>query len=89
MSLRHLETLVAIADCGSFRVAAARLGVTQSAVSMQMKALEAELRAEIFERDRRPPTLSPLGEALVDRARELVNGYEELRLIAGRAHGNV
>jgi len=87
MSLRHLETLVAIADCGSFRVAAARLRVTQSAVSMQMKALETELGAEIFERDRRPPALSPLGETLVEQARELVNGYEALRLVAAQGHG--
>jgi len=89
MSLRHLETLVAIADSGSFRVAATRLGVTQSAVSMQMKALETELGAEVFERDRRPPILSPLGESLVERARDLVNGYEELRLIAAQGHGKV
>lgn len=44
ISLRLLQTLVVIADAGSFNAAADRLWITQSAVSMQMKALEEDLK---------------------------------------------
>lgn len=82
MSLRHLTTLVAIAETGSFHAAASRLGITQSAVSMQMKALEDQLRATLFDRTRRPPTLNALGRSLLERARDLLLRYEALRQTA-------
>jgi len=80
MSLRQLETLVAIADAGSFHAAADRLGITQSAVSMQMKALEADLRISLFDRARRPPSLRETTAPLVDRARRILRLYQEFRL---------
>lgn len=79
MSLRHLTTLVTIAEVGSFHAAAERLGITQSAVSMQMKALEDSLRVTLFDRTRRPPTLNALGRSLLERARDLLLRYEALR----------
>lgn len=72
MNLRHIETFVAIADAGSFQAAAERLFLTQSAVSMQIKALEDQLQAELFDRSSRPPVLSALGRSLLERAREIV-----------------
>lgn len=80
MSLRQLETLVAIADAGSFHAAADRLGITQSAVSMQMKALEADLRISLFDRSRRPPSLRETTAPLVDRARGVLRLYQDFRL---------
>ena len=82
MSLRQLQALVAVADRGSFQAAADALGVTQSAVSMQIKALEDDLRAPLFDRSRRPPVITPLGRAVLERAREVVALYESLRLSA-------
>ena len=82
MSLRQLQALVAVADRGSFQAAADALGVTQSAVSMQIKALEDDLRAPLFDRSRRPPVITPLGRAVLERAREVVTLYESLRLSA-------
>ncbi len=79
MTLRHLTTLVAIAETGSFHAAAARLGITQSAVSMQMKALEDNLRVTLFDRSRRPPVLNALGRSLLERARDLLLRYAALR----------
>ena len=72
MNLRHLETLLAIAESGSFAAAAERVGVTQSAVSMQMQALEAALGTELFDRARRPPVLSEIGLTLLVHARAVV-----------------
>lgn len=82
MNLRHLRTFVTIAETGSFQAAAERLFLTQSAVSMQMKALEESLQAELFDRGKRPPVLSALGRALLDRARDLVEQVEDFRRAA-------
>ncbi len=72
MELRHLRTLVAIADYGGFAVAGAAIGLTQSAVSLHVKALEEGLGALLFDRSKRPPLLNPHGADLVERAREIV-----------------
>lgn len=82
MNLRHLRTFVTIAETGSFQAAAERLFLTQSTVSMQMKALEESLQAELFDRGKRPPVLSALGRALLDRARDLVDQVENFRRAA-------
>ena len=60
-----LYTLIAIADCGSFAEAGNRIGLSLSAVSMQVRALEEELEIAIFDRSRRPPVLTDAGLALV------------------------
>lgn len=83
MNIRHLETLLAIADSGSFAAAADRVGVTQSAVSMQMKTLEEELGASLFDRTRRPPVLNETADGLLGRVRELVRLSEDIRAVAG------
>lgn len=83
MNIRHLETLLAIADSGSFAAAAERVGVTQSAVSMQMKTLEEELGASLFDRTRRPPVLNETADGLLARVRELVRLSEDIRAVAG------
>lgn len=82
MSIKQLRTLLAIADCGSFNAAAQRLYMTQSAVSMQMKALEADMRSKLFDRNSRPPVLNNNGWRLVDEARQIVERYDSLRLVA-------
>ncbi|MEH6628495.1 MAG: LysR family transcriptional regulator [Motiliproteus sp.] len=77
MSIRHLKTLIAIADKGSFIQAADAVFITQAAVSMQMKTLEAELGAPLFDRTHRPPTLNEAGLALIPKARKIVRSYEQ------------
>lgn len=79
MNLRHLETFVIIAETGSFQTAADRMHVTQSAISMQMKALEDDLETDLFDRSRRPPVLSPAGRALVEPARGLLEAASDFR----------
>ncbi len=75
MELRHLKylrTLVAIASYGGFSAAGEALGLTQSAVSLHVRALEEALGVELFDRRRRPPRLNARGAAAVERAREIV-----------------
>ena len=69
-SIRQLESLVAVADTGSFRRAAASLGISQPALSAQVQAAEHVLGLQVFERDRRSVLITPAGEDVVSRARE-------------------
>lgn len=78
MSIRHLRTLLAIAEQGSFAAAARAVRLTQSAVSMQMRALEEELGTALFDRSTRPPALTSAARALIADADELVRGYDRL-----------
>lgn len=78
MQLRQLRTLVAIADTGSFHAAAAKLGLTQAAVSMQMKSLEGSLQLELFERSVRPPRLNNTGQLLLEQVRDIVSSCDRL-----------
>lgn len=82
MGIRQLRALIAIADTGSFRRAAERLFVTQSAISMQMTVLEKQWRIKLFDRSKRPPTLYPQGLALAARARRIVEEYDTLAVRA-------
>lgn len=67
-----LRTLLAIADLGSFSQAAAALGRTQSAISLQVKRLEELTGTRIFARNGRNPVLTPAGEVLVSYARRML-----------------
>ena len=78
MDIKTLYTLVAIADRGSFVEAGNSIGLSLSAVSMQMRALEEELGSTIFDRSRRPPVLTDAGLALVHRARDLLAHWESM-----------
>lgn len=78
MDIRTLYTLIAIADRGSFAEAGNTIGLSLSAVSMQMRALEEELGITIFDRSRRPPVLTDSGLALVYRGRDLITHWESM-----------
>lgn len=78
MDIRSLKTLIAVADHGSFVAAGGAVGLSQSAVSLQMKGLEDRLGRRLFDRNHRPPLLNAEGRALVTRAREVVRLWEQL-----------
>ena len=82
-----LHTLVAIADTRSESAAGQRLGVTQSAVHQNLRALEHAARARLFQRSQRGTRLTELGERVLLRAKlalaELRTGHDELAAFQG------
>ena len=70
LEIRHLRTLVALAEAGSLSVAAKRVHLTQSALSHQLKTLEDRYGTRLFERKSNPLRLSPAGQRLLELARE-------------------
>ena len=63
MELRQLEYFVTVAEEANFTRAAARVHISQSGVSAQVRALEAELGAELFDRSARTTRLTEAGAA--------------------------
>jgi DNA-binding transcriptional LysR family regulator len=79
MELRHLETLLAIADEGSFTAAADVLATVQSNVSEQIRQLEAELGTRLLVRGRRGAEATESGEVVLERARRIRREVEAMR----------
>ena len=80
LGLRELRAVLAVAELGSFRRAAAELGYTQSALSHQVSALEAAIGWPLFHRPggRAPVRLTPAGEAVCRRARRVLSEVEAM-----------
>lgn len=78
MDLRHLRAFVAIADAGGFARAAARLNLSQPALSRQIQSLESDLDVKLFERIGRRARLTSEGEDLLRRSRRLLTDAESL-----------
>ena len=72
-----LRTFVAIAECGSFTLAARQVFRTPSALSMQIKRLEETLGHMLFVREARQVRLTPEGEVLLGYGRRLLKLNEE------------
>jgi DNA-binding transcriptional LysR family regulator len=87
LGLRELQAVLAVAELGSFRRAAAALGYTQSALSHQVSALEAALEQPLFHRPggRAPVRLTPAGEAVCRRARRALSEVEAVAADAEQA----
>jgi DNA-binding transcriptional LysR family regulator len=87
LGLRELQAVLAVAELGSFRRAAAALGYTQSALSHQVAALEAALEQPLFHRPcgRAPVRLTPAGQAVCRRARRALSEVEAVAADAEQA----
>lgn len=92
VTLKQLRSLIAVADTGSFTLAARLLHVTQPAISMQVHELES-LVGEVLLDGRRGFRLTPSGDILARRAREVLYALDlaevELKANKGVASGTV
>lgn len=82
--IRDAEIVQEIVRAGGFRAAAARLNLTQSAVSARVSGAEARLGIVIFDRARRGAQLTAKGRAFLDQAERLLAMRN--RIVAGLAH---
>jgi len=85
VDLRHLVTFCAVVDRGSFSAAAEDLGISQPAVSAQIRSLEDRLGRRLLDRKGRRVTLTEAGQVLEGHARRMI----ELEAELGRAIGEV
>jgi len=74
---RDLRYFVAVAEELHFTRAAERLYLSQPALSKQIRMLERQLGAGLFERDRQGVTLTPAGAALLPHARRVLTDWDE------------
>lgn len=78
MELRHLEYFVAVAEEHSFTRAAERVHISQSGVSAQIRQLEHEVGAQLFDRSARTATLTVAGKAALEHARAALAATDAL-----------
>jgi len=89
MELRRLEYFAAVARHGSFTRAADALWITQSALSQQVRRLEAELGVELLRRTPRGAELTAAGEELLPRAERILAEVAAARADVDRHAGVV
>ena len=85
LTFKQLRYLEALARHSHFGRAAEACAISQPALSQQIKALEQELGADLFERDRRQVRLTSFGEEIATRARDILRALDELE---GFAHAS-
>jgi len=78
MDIELYRTLLAICDTGSFTSAARRMGRTQSAVSQQLRKLEATLGQPLFERQVGSVDVTEYGKSLLESARCIIDPHSEV-----------
>lgn len=87
LKLFQLQVLIAVADHGSFSEAAQQLQMPQSAVSYAIATLEADLGVVLLSRGRYGAHLTPVGEQIVDRARQITYMMDDIVKQANLARG--
>jgi DNA-binding transcriptional LysR family regulator len=78
MKISEIRAFLAVADAGSIHGAAARLNLTQPAVSRLVQRLESELGAVLLDRSSKPPTLTPAGRQALAHGRRVLQALEDL-----------
>ena len=78
VELRHLRSFLAVAEECGISAAARRLGMTQPALSRQIKALEEELGVVLLDRGARSFVLTPAAEMLCEQGRRIAGEWDSL-----------
>ncbi len=77
--INYLEALLALERTGTISEAAARLRLTQSAVTKRIQALQNEVKFKVIEPDGRRVKLTAKGQSLLDKARPLISEIKSLK----------
>ncbi|WP_434457285.1 LysR family transcriptional regulator [Stutzerimonas urumqiensis] len=84
--MRELKTFVAVARHGTFAAAGQHVGLTQSAVSAQMRALERQLGVALFERSGRSAVLNAAGRHALPLAEQILALFSQMARPDDAAH---
>lgn len=76
--LRELKTFITISQTGTFAAAGQQIGLTQSAVSAQMRTLEEALGMKLFDRSGRSIALNANGDRVLPLAQEILNIFSRM-----------
>ena len=89
LNLDQIQTLIAIADLGTFAAASQALHLAPPTISLHIKELEARMQVPLVLRGRRQAGLTAAGQALVEEGRKLLAASDDLVDIVRRAAGSV
>ena len=89
MDINNLHAFIAIAQTGSFSIAAERQFVTQPAISKRIAALESVLNARLFHRSGRRVRLTEAGEALIPSAQRIIDEFAHSVELISKLEGAV
>jgi LysR family hydrogen peroxide-inducible transcriptional activator len=84
-TIKQMQYLIALKDEQNFGRAAEACGVSQSAMSSGIKEMEQLLGTPVVERNRRTMRFTDVGERIVERARDLVRGAQDITDLARTA----
>ncbi len=81
-SLKQLKYLLALSEWAHFGKAASACNVTQSTLSAAIQDLEKILETQLFERTKKKVLITPTGQAVVDKARDVLQKTQDLIEVA-------
>lgn len=83
LSMDIIRSLVTISDTGSFTKAAARMGLSQSAISAQIKKFQQSIGGALFENSHFGATPTPLGNAVLGHCRKMIILNDQMLSLTG------
>jgi len=89
MTITQLQYVLAVAEYKNFTLAAEKSFVTQPTLSMQVQKLEDELDVLIFDRSKKPISITQVGEKIVAQAKNIVNEANRIKDVVDQEKGFV
>lgn len=89
MTLTQLNYIIAVDRCRNFAQAAKECFVTQPTLSMQVQKIEDYLQIIIFDRAKTPVEPTPMGKRVIEYARKVMHGAQELEELSKSLRGEV
>src|SRR5580692_11183677 len=78
-----IRTVIAISELGSFSKAGAKLGLSQPAISAQMKRLQGLVSGDVFEKAGGGISFTPMGRLILTHAKKLLDANDQILSIGG------
>ncbi|MFS4416905.1 LysR substrate-binding domain-containing protein [Maribacter sp. 2307ULW6-5] len=89
MTITQLQYVLAVAEHHNFTLAAEKSFVTQPTLSMQVQKLEDELDILIFDRSKKPISVTEVGKKIVEQAKNIVNEANRIKDIVDQEKGYI